>query len=697
MLGGRRVFLKTVAYGPFPADHHLDADEEFPRIAEAGFNAIRTYEPPGRDLLDTAAEHGLVVLAGVPWEWSRDFGHHPRFLSDGRMQLIQFLRGQRNHRALGAVFVANEIPSELVRWIGPAEVREALEDLIEACHDTAAGLPVAYANYPSTEYLEPRNADFTAFNVYLEERKAFRDYLPRLQNIAGDRPVLLGEFGLDSIRHGEDRQAEVLAWHLDEALRAGVAGTTIYSWSDRWATGGATVDDWSFGLTRRDCSPKPALKAVSRPLRQANTHRDVIRLPKPPPVSIIVCTFNGAERLAFCLNACLAIDYSDFEVLVIDDGSTDETAGVAARFPDVRYIRQDHAGLSAARNHGARHASHDILAYTDDDCEPDRDWLFWLVRAFSDPEVVAAGGPNLPPWPEGRQEAVVAAAPGAPSHVLLDDRTAEHLPGCNLALRREALDECGGFREEFTAAGDDVDLCWRFLDRGWRLVFAPCAFVWHRRRPTLPRFLLQQLRYGRAEALLYKAHPHRFPGGGIRWEGCIYTGAAVGVDARSVIYHGPLGEAAYQGVTPATMPRRQLHRDFASPSARAFLGIATYLQPRCRALGRRWHGGPAPRGRNRTRVYRDDFRDAMYLEFGTDTPDGRRFLLDVLQENGWVAGPATARWDVEKRPFRVLTATAQVGPHCYHVLVRFQYPPGMRREAIEAIHLAALDAGLEKL
>ncbi|NNM27978.1 MAG: glycosyltransferase, partial [Akkermansiaceae bacterium] len=636
-LGGRRLFLKAVTYGPFPPEERLDAATEFPRIAAAGFNAIRTYEPPSGDLLDVAHAHGLTVLAGLPWEWTRDFLYHPRFLAEGETTLTRFLKRQRNHPALGAVFVANEIPSDLVRWMGPREVRLALEELIDSCRRAAPEVALAYASFPSTEYLEPRNADFTAFNVYLEHREEFRNYLPRLQNIAGDRPVLLSEFGLDTIRNDEEQQAETLRWHLEETLAAGIAGTTVYAWSDRWATGGIPVDDWAFGLTRRDGSAKPALTALSATLPRIETHRDALPLANPPRISVVVCTFNGAERLKACLAACLAIDFPDFEVLVIDDGSTDRTRAVVAECTGARYIHQDHAGLSAARNRGAREASGEIIAYTDDDCEPDRDWLFWLARAFADPATAAAGGPNLPPVPDGCQEAVVAAAPGAPSHVLLDDTNAEHLPGCNLALRRASLEQAGGFREQFTTAGDDVDLCWRFLDRGWRLTFAPCAFVWHRRRPTLPRFLLQQLRYGRAEALLYEAHPERFSPGGIHWEGCVYTGAPVAVDARSVIYHGPLGDAPYQGIAPASLPRRSLHPDFEGTASRLLLGMAASLQPMCRALGRWKHGGPAPMFRRtgpETKVYRDDLRQTMQLEFEAETPEARRYLLDVLQENG---------------------------------------------------------------
>ena len=351
--------------------------------------------------------------------------------------MLDFLKTHGTHPALGALIVANEIPSDLVRWMGPSQVRQALEDLIDLCREEAQDLPIAYANYPSTEYLEPRNADFSAFNIYLEDRESQARYLPRLQNIAGDRPILITEFGLDTIRNTEEAQTSLLTGHLEECMAAGVAGTTFFAWSDRWASRGTRMTDWAFGLTRDDTSEKPALEALSKRLPEISTARATLALSdRAPRISVVICSHNGAATLDACLRACCALDYPDFEVLVVDDGSTDQTPEIASHFPNVRYLRQEHGGLSCARNYGAEEATGEFIAYTDDDCEPDVDWLFWIARSFEHPRTGAAGGPNLPPSPDGLQEAIVASAAGAPSHVLSGDLRAEHLPGCNLVLRR---------------------------------------------------------------------------------------------------------------------------------------------------------------------------------------------------------------------------------------------------------------------
>jgi hypothetical protein len=135
--------------------------------------------------------------------------------------------------------------------------------------------------------------------------------------------------------------------------------------------------------------------------------------------------------------------------------------------------------------------------------------------------------------------------------VLVADDRAEHVPGCNMAFWKTALVEVGGFDPVFDAAGDDVDLCWRVLDRGWEIGFHPAALVWHHRRAGIRAYLRQQRGYGRAEALVEARHPDRFtPVGTARWRGRIYN-SFVPALGRQRVYRGVYGAAAYQGVYQA--------------------------------------------------------------------------------------------------------------------------------------------------
>ena len=129
------------------------------------------------------------------------------------------------------------------------------------------------------------------------------------------------------------------------------------------------------------------------------------------------------------------------------------------------------------------------------------------------------GGPNLTP-DDGWLAACIAASPGQPAHVLEGDQVAEHVPGCNMAYRREALEGIGGFDTTYRKAGDDVDVCWRLQIANQWITFAPGAFVWHHRRQTVRTYLRQQAGYGEAEALLWFAYPDRFNRRGeSKWRG----------------------------------------------------------------------------------------------------------------------------------------------------------------------------------
>jgi glycosyltransferase involved in cell wall biosynthesis len=268
-----------------------------------------------------------------------------------------------------------------------------------------------------------------------------------------------------------------------------------------------------------------------------------------PRVSVVVAAYNAARTLPACLESLTRLNYPDYEVLLVDDGSTDGTREVARKFPSVRYFRlEENQGLSVARNSGTDLATGEIVAFTDADCRADADWLRYLVHDLQTGGYAGIGGHNLLPPDDSALAAAVMAAPGGPLPVMLNDRIAEHLPGCNMAFWRDALRAVGGFDPVFRKAGDDVDLCWRLQATGCVLGFSPGGFVWHYRRSTVGAYLRQQHGYGEAEALLERKHPERFNRfGGSRWRGRIYGGAQAGpVTRKPIIYHGRFGLALFQ-------------------------------------------------------------------------------------------------------------------------------------------------------
>ncbi len=551
-LAERKLHVRGVTYGPFGSDRAggfdpATAEHDFAEMARHGINAIRLYVPPERWLLNLAHEHGLHAMVGIPWE------QHIAFLDTGaddriERSLREALAAVAGHPAILCYAIGNEIPASIVRWHGRRRVERFLARLNDAAKQTDPGALTTYVNFPPTEYLRLPSFDIVAFNVYLERREMLERYLARLQNLADDRPLILAELGLDSRRNGEIEQARSLGWQLDVCAKAGCAGSFVFAWTDQWHRGGHDILDWDFGLTSRERRAKPALAAV------ADAYRD----PAPPlereavpRVSIVICTHNGAATLEACLRGAVSQTHPDFEVIVVDDGSTDGTAEVARAHEEVRVISTPNRGLSAARNTGMEAASGSIVAYTDDDAVPDPDWLRAIVAGFELDGCVAVGGPNMPPPDSNAVAQCVANAPGGPTHVLTSDREAEHIPGCNMAIAKDALVAIGGFDPRFRAAGDDVDVCWRLLEAGGRIAFSPGAVVMHRRRDSVRGYLRQQRSYGQAEALLERKHPERYsPAGHVTWRGRLYgNGAAQHRGGwRWHVYYGGWGTAFYQSL-----------------------------------------------------------------------------------------------------------------------------------------------------
>jgi GT2 family glycosyltransferase/DNA-binding beta-propeller fold protein YncE len=526
--GSERFLVKGVTYGTFAPDadgYQFPPAEQvaidFGLMAELGINTVRVYTPPRRDLLDEAARHGLRVMVGLPWS------QHVAFLDDRPLmrqierEVLSHVKALGDHPALLMFALGNEIPTGIVRWHGRLRVERFLRRLYRRAKRLAPDCLFTYVNFPPTEFLDLSFFDVCAFNVYLHREADLRAYVARLQHIAGQKPLLLAEAGADSIREGEGGQAEITAMHVRAAFQEGACGAIAFAWTDEWWRGGFTVEDWAFGLVDRDRRPKPAAKAVATAFSEAPFTPSAME--SWPQVSVVVCAYNAADTLEDCLVALEQQTYPHYEIILVNDGSTDRTSAIGHQHARARVIDIPNGGLSAARNVGMSHATGQIVAYTDADTRADRDWLTFLVQPFLNSDVVGSGGPNVVPADDPPIAQCIARAPGGPTHVLLDDRTAEHVPGCNMAFTRDALLAIGGFNPIYLRAGDDVDVCWRLQSRGWKIGFASSALVWHHHRASIKAYWRQQVGYGEGERWLMAHHPEKFPDGHMIWRGRIYS------------------------------------------------------------------------------------------------------------------------------------------------------------------------------
>ncbi len=579
-----RHTVRGVTYGSFlpRADGARYPDQgrvrlDLEAMSAMGFNTIRTYDLPPIDLLQTAEQLGLRLLVGLhydDWRYETAPGRaaNQRVVDRGRRQVEAVFKrlGEARCRpsTVLAVSVGNEVPGDLVRVHGTGAVEQALSKIIDEVHHHDAEMLATYTNYPTTEYLNPRNQDLATFNVFLEDSVSFEKYLNHLQVATGSRPLVITELGLASGIHGVDRQADVMRDQLSTIDEVGCAGATVFAWTDEWGVDGEDVPGWGFGLTDENRTPKPAAAAAMSWAR--SSLKDVKT--DWPRVSVVVCAYNEENTIVECLGSLERSDYPDLEVIICDDGSTDANLELARQFP-FSVLPLPHGGLSRARNAGSNAATGDVVAYLDADAMCHPQWPWYLALAFNDDSVSAVGGPNLPVPGAGLVERAVALSPGSPTEVLTGDDRAEHIAGCNMAFRAGALRAAGGFNPLYTSAGDDVDVCWKLLDRGLNIAFTPAAQVLHHRRATVSGYLKQQRGYGRAEALLAGAHPGRFNRlGQARWSGFIYGGVGLLPRLlRPIVYHGHQGSAPFQPIS--------VHR-----SSEA-LSWATALLPAAVAIG----------------------------------------------------------------------------------------------------------------
>lgn len=232
-----------------------------------------------------------------------------------------------------------------------------------------------------------------------------------------------------------------------------------------------------------------------------------------PFASVIIPTFRRPGQLAACLNAMTGLDYSRerFEVLVIDDGSPETLDAVVAPFLSslpIRLIRQANRGPAAARNLGLQNACGELVAFTDDDCRPEPDWLLHLARVFEREPEVALGGAVV----NSLSENIFAEASQFLINYLREYYQATGRNGFftsnNLAFPARLLKQMSGFNEHFPlAAGEDREICDRWLRQGRKLVFVPDAVVSHSHNLSLSGFLRQHFNYGRGAR-----HFHRHRG-----------------------------------------------------------------------------------------------------------------------------------------------------------------------------------------
>ncbi|NLP11763.1 glycosyltransferase [bacterium] len=228
----------------------------------------------------------------------------------------------------------------------------------------------------------------------------------------------------------------------------------------------------------------------------------------PPMLSVVLPTCDRCSYLQRTLSSLFAqtLSRDRYEIIVVDDGSTDGTRDCMERYPQIKFIHQEHRGPAAARNRGAYAAAGEILVFIDDDCTAPADWLQRVRDYFNRADHVVCGGKTINAatnrYLSGIHQFIIDFWQAAVNRGQGEDL---FLTSNNLAVRRSVFEQLHGFDEKILHAGaEDRRLVQAIRDNGWRIDFLTDLVIYHHHELSLRRFIRQQFHYGRGSFILYQ-------------------------------------------------------------------------------------------------------------------------------------------------------------------------------------------------
>lgn len=252
-----------------------------------------------------------------------------------------------------------------------------------------------------------------------------------------------------------------------------------------------------------------------------------------PKISILIPAFNEEKVISECLSSLVAQTFQDFEALIIDDASTDNTKSLiesfAAAHPHKIILKEyGKVGPGRARNRAAKDATGEFLVFTDADCVATTTWLEEIVKGFDHESVGSTGGPHLAhPSSTDFQLKVedffsLTSFAGGFYKKNSDFRIREtsHNPLCNVAYRSEIFHRLNGFKEDLWP-GEDVEMDLKVKDAGFKITYNPRAVVYHHRPETIQQFRKVMHAYGRSQGKMVRDRgPRRL----LHWIGLFVIG-----------------------------------------------------------------------------------------------------------------------------------------------------------------------------
>lgn len=246
-----------------------------------------------------------------------------------------------------------------------------------------------------------------------------------------------------------------------------------------------------------------------------------------PSISIIIPSYNSAKTILQTIQGVLSQTFfqslssrepqttkNEVEIIVVDDGSTDNTPSIIQSFKQIKYIRQANAGPATARNRGVRESRGEIIFFTDADCIPESDWIEKMIVHFDDPKIaVVAGSYGI-----ANSDKILARCIHREivfRHKVLMPTLCKAFGSYNFCIRREIFDKVGGFDPKYRhASGEDNDLSYKIIKSGCKIYFEKNSRVKHYHPEHIRKYLLEQFRHGFWRVKMYRDHPSMSLGDG---------------------------------------------------------------------------------------------------------------------------------------------------------------------------------------
>jgi hypothetical protein len=327
VVDGRPFLVRGIHYGPwrpgtgpnkqYPYPSIGDIAADFELIRQTGANTVLTYDPPG-EVLDLAHKYGLKVVYVFALDWHSVGGPDQQALNERIVERVRHLSAKP---ALLAYLLGNEVGGDILQSRGEGPIVAGLRDLYNAIKSADPTHPISHANWPPARHLHLSFLDFASFNVYPlwppeVVALGFGRYIETvLRPIAAGKPLLISEFGANTVEAGEEGQARLIRESWDGLLRAGAAGGIVFEFADEWwknYNNPARPGDWwtrvpapadelrhdldpeeTYGLVKADRTPKPAFAVVSTMFSEP-TSRETARTLGAAALSAMVVVAAGA-------------------------------------------------------------------------------------------------------------------------------------------------------------------------------------------------------------------------------------------------------------------------------------------------------------------------------------------------------------------------------------------------------------------